>query len=87
MTAPIRATESTLKSFLGVEASAATAIASSIQKARRHAMHEHTLEEALEEVGGDRVTSNSHFAWIDRGTGCLTLYVDLGTHEYYIGAM
>lgn len=83
----IRATATSLKTFLGVEASAATALEASIKHARRHRMHEHTLEKALEDVGGLDVCSNEQFVWIAKTPGELTLYVDLKTDEYYIGAV
>ncbi len=85
-TTAIKATEATLKSFLGVEASSATAISASIQRARRQAdLAELVLEDAIEEIGGEGIDSNDHYAWIVRGG--LTLYLDKKSGEFYVGAM
>lgn len=83
----IRATAQTLKTFLKVEAAAATAIEAAIKRAARHRAHEHTLNSVLEDVGGYDVNANDSFAWIVKNPGELTLYVDLRTDEYYIGGM
>lgn len=85
-TTAIKATEATLKAFLGLEASVAVAVSASIQRARRHGQGELVLEEALGDLAGERVDSNDHYAWIVCGGG-LTLYLDKSSGEFYIGAM
>jgi hypothetical protein len=87
-TTAIRATEATLKSFLGMEASAATAISAAIQSARRQAdpiLSALVLEDAIEEIGGEKCDENDHFAWIVRGG--LTLYFDKKLNDFFVGAM